>query len=77
MTTDTYDGPDAPEYLDADGDRLEVYAGQFGHVCIRQAKGNDSTKYPIVSIDSENIPKLVELLNLVRNHANAIRVKSS
>jgi hypothetical protein len=73
MHNNPFDGADGSIYVNDHNDRIEIYLGQYGHVCIRQTKGPIVDKYPIVAVHPRNIDRLIDLLRLAADHSLAAK----
>lgn len=71
MTKESHKDRDAPEYISALGDNLEVYPTKHGKVCIRQTNSKVSDEYPSIYIHPGNIRALIEALQLIKPEAEA------
>jgi len=71
MHDNPFDEADGSIYINDHKDRLEIYLGQYGHVCIRQTKRPNVDKYPIVTVHPRNIDRLIDLLRLAADHSLA------
>jgi hypothetical protein len=71
MAQNPFDRADSSVDIKEHDDRLELYVGQHGHVCIRQTKVRTVDSYPVVAIDPRNVNRLIELLHLAAEHAPA------
>jgi len=69
MSHNPFDGADSSIDIAGHDDRLEVYIGQDGHVCIRQTKKPNVDEYPIVAVHPDNVERLIELLRLAAEHS--------
>jgi len=69
MSKNPFDGADSSIDISEHGDRIEVYLGEHGHVCIRQTNKLNVDAYPIVVVDPRNVDSLIAVIRLAADHA--------
>ena len=68
MSHNPFDGADSSIDIVDHNDRLEVYIGQHGHVCIRQTNKPNVDRYPTIAVHPGNVDRLIGLLRLAADH---------